>query len=112
MVQEINQSIGHKIRAFRTMRGISQARLANSLGVSAQQVQKYEQGINGVSIGKLKIIAECLSIPITAFLDETIEPLEIDNIRQYLALMKSVNALSYRQRQALTVFVRSLTEIE
>ena len=112
MAQEINQSIGHKIRAFRLVRGVNQSQLADSLGVSCQQLQKYEHGQNRMSVEKLCNIAKYLSIPVSTFLDESVEPLEIDNIRQSLALMQSVNALSHRQRQALITFVRTLVKKE
>lgn len=62
------QEIGLRIRKIRTARGISQMKLAESVGVSFQQIQKYESGVNKVSIEKLKKIAYALNTPIEFFI--------------------------------------------
>ncbi len=46
---------------------LSQKELGNSLGVSFQQIQKYEKGFNRVSAGRLQEIANILAVPITFF---------------------------------------------
>jgi transcriptional regulator with XRE-family HTH domain len=48
---------------------ISQSTLANALGVSLQQMQKYENGINRVGASRLHQIAKVLQIPIASFFD-------------------------------------------
>ncbi len=59
--------IGMRIRTLRQERGLSQAELGNLLGVSFQQVQKYEKGINRVSAGRIHRVAEVLEVPVTFF---------------------------------------------
>jgi transcriptional regulator with XRE-family HTH domain len=59
--------IGRKIRALRLERGLSQSGLADSIGLTFQQLQKYEKGANRVSAGRLHKIAEMLNIPVTFF---------------------------------------------
>ena len=59
--------IGQKIRALRVAKGVSQTTLGDGLGVTFQQVQKYEKGANRVSAGRLQKIAEMLDTPITFF---------------------------------------------
>ena len=59
--------IGRKIRAVRLERGLSQSGLADGIGLTFQQVQKYEKGTNRVSAGRLQRIAELLNIPIMSF---------------------------------------------
>src|SRR5882672_7508313 len=59
--------IGRKIRALRLERGLSQTGLADGIGLTFQQVQKYEKGTNRVSAGRLHRIAELLNVPITFF---------------------------------------------
>ena len=59
--------IGRKIRALRLERGMSQSGLADGIGLTFQQVQKYEKGTNRVSAGRLRQIAEKLDIPVTFF---------------------------------------------
>src|SRR5436305_2115935 len=59
--------IGRKIRALRLERGLSQSGLADGIGLTFQQVQKYEKGTNRVSAGRLQQIAGILNTPITFF---------------------------------------------
>jgi len=59
--------IGQKIRALRVAKNMTQVTLANGLGVTFQQVQKYERGANRVSAGRLQKIADMLDTPITFF---------------------------------------------
>jgi transcriptional regulator with XRE-family HTH domain len=58
--------VGESIRAHRLISGMSQTDLARKLGVSFQQVQKYEKGANRVGAGRLPQIAEIFNIPIGA----------------------------------------------
>ena len=59
--------IGRKIRALRLERGLSQSGLADGIGLTFQQVQKYEKGTNRVSAGRLQRIADILNTPVTFF---------------------------------------------
>jgi DNA-binding XRE family transcriptional regulator len=59
--------IGRKIRALRLERGLSQSGLADGIGLTFQQVQKYEKGTNRVSAGRLQRIAEVLEMPVMFF---------------------------------------------
>jgi transcriptional regulator with XRE-family HTH domain len=56
--------VGARIRIFRTRRGISQGDLAAKIGISFQQVRKYEKGINRAGAGQLSRIAMVLGIPV------------------------------------------------
>ena len=58
--------VGESIRAHRLIAGMSQTDLANKLGVSFQQVQKYEKGANRVGAGRIPLIAEIFGVPISA----------------------------------------------
>src|SRR5579883_3596877 len=62
-------AVGLRIREFRKAIGISQTELAEQVGVTFQQVQKYENGTNRVGAGRLTQIANALDVPITAFFD-------------------------------------------
>jgi transcriptional regulator with XRE-family HTH domain len=59
--------IGRRIRQVRTVKGLSQARLAQMLGISFQQVQKYESGQNRIAAGRLWEIANALDTPVALF---------------------------------------------
>src|SRR6187455_818633 len=62
-------TVGHSIRAHRLMAGMSQAELARRLGVSFQQVQKYEKGLNRVGAGRLQRIAHIFNVHIGKFFE-------------------------------------------
>lgn len=59
--------LGKRIRLRRVELNISQAELGEQLGVSFQQVQKYEKGVNRVGASRLSQIAEALKVPVTFF---------------------------------------------
>jgi transcriptional regulator with XRE-family HTH domain len=59
--------IGRKIRALRHGRGMSQSNLAEGIGLTFQQVQKYEKGTNRVSAARLQRIADILGVDVTFF---------------------------------------------
>jgi transcriptional regulator with XRE-family HTH domain len=59
--------VGRKVRALRLERNMSQEKLGDALGLTFQQVQKYEKGANRISAGRLQRIAEILGVPTTAF---------------------------------------------
>ena len=61
--------VGESIRAHRLIVGMSQSELAGRLGVSFQQVQKYEKGMNRVGAGRLPQIAKIFGVPISALFD-------------------------------------------
>ena len=61
--------IGESIRAHRLIAGMSQSNLAGRLGVSFQQIQKYEKGVNRVGAGRLPQIAKIFQIPVAALFD-------------------------------------------
>lgn len=70
---DLNTYIGQQIRHHRRKRGISMERLADTLGVTYQQVQKIERGKNRVSAARLCVIAHVLRTPLVAFVPATTE---------------------------------------
>jgi transcriptional regulator with XRE-family HTH domain len=70
----VDVEVGQRIRVQRLQSGLSQTSLAEHLGVTFQQVQKYEKGVNRVGASRLTKIANVLGIPVSAFFgahDET-----------------------------------------
>ena len=63
----IDVEVGRRIRLQRTSRGISQADLGKKIGVTFQQVQKYEKGANRVGASRLTRIAKVLGVPVSTF---------------------------------------------
>jgi transcriptional regulator with XRE-family HTH domain len=62
----IDRMVGRNIRIYRLEKGLSQTELADELGLTFQQVQKYEKGTNRVGSGRLLKIATFLGVPVTA----------------------------------------------
>jgi transcriptional regulator with XRE-family HTH domain len=65
--------VGETIRAHRLAAGMSQAQLGKRLGVSFQQVQKYEKGTNRVGAGRLPQLARIFRVPIGALFNDMID---------------------------------------
>src|SRR3954463_9589733 len=61
--------VGKRVRSRRLECGLSQTELANKIGVTFQQVQKYEKGVNRIGASRLQRISEALEVPITFFFD-------------------------------------------
>jgi transcriptional regulator with XRE-family HTH domain len=59
---------GQLIREARIARDLTQMELSELLGVSYQQVQKYEKGSDNISMERLKQIARAMNLPVTAFI--------------------------------------------
>jgi len=64
---QVDDEVGRRVRLRRLQLHISQTELANQLGVSFQQVQKYEKGTNRISAGRLQRISEYLEVPVSFF---------------------------------------------
>ena len=72
--------MGKKIRLRRVEQGISQSDLGEKLGVSFQQVQKYEKGVNRVGASRLQQIAAALDVPVTFFYDSDSKTREVESL--------------------------------
>ncbi len=66
---EMDAHIGMRIRERRILLGLSQEKLAESIGVTFQQVQKYERGTNRVSASRLERVSKALDVPVSFFFE-------------------------------------------
>src|SRR5881628_2173065 len=66
-----DQEVGRRVRSRRLESRLSQTELADKIGVTFQQVQKYEKGVNRIGAGRLQRISEALGVPITFFFSAT-----------------------------------------
>ena len=71
----IDAQVGNRLRLRRMMIGMSQERLGELLGLTFQQVQKYEKGVNRIGAGRLFEIARILGVPIFYFYESVSEQL-------------------------------------
>lgn len=66
----VDMHVGHRIRLRRTLLGLSQEKLGEALGITFQQVQKYERGANRVGASRLYDLASALDVPVSFFFDD------------------------------------------
>ena len=65
----IDKHVGSRVRMRRMMLGMSQEKLGNALGLTFQQVQKYEKGTNRIGASRLQQIAHILQVPVSFFFE-------------------------------------------
>jgi transcriptional regulator with XRE-family HTH domain len=66
----IDIHVGGRVRLRRTMLGMSQDKLAEALGLTFQQIQKYEKGVNRIGASRVFEISRVLGVPIQFFFDD------------------------------------------
>ena len=65
----IDKHVGSRVRMRRMMLAMSQEKLGNSLGLTFQQVQKYEKGTNRIGASRLQQISQILQVPVSFFFE-------------------------------------------
>ena len=95
--QQTDVVVGHNVRFWRLERKMSQTDLANILGLTFQQIQKYENGANRVGASRLMQIALALDVPIHIFFDgagpatnEMESPIHVVGDQQALRLVRAL----------------------
>ena len=114
-LKKIDRNIGEKIYHCRTMLGMSRAELSRAVGVSHQQIVKYENGSNRVSASKLFLLAQRLEKKIDYFYSDALEVVDTaffenrNNSRCFLSLVKKLSKLkNNKQRAALSILIDGL----
>jgi transcriptional regulator with XRE-family HTH domain len=106
--------VGRRIRARRMAKQMSQMDLAGRLGLTFQQVQKYEKGTNRVAAGRLKRIARILEVPILYFFDDTDEfgneSILADGLVENSRALRLMRAYSRIDNSSLQQSILDLTE--
>src|SRR6202162_1144958 len=67
----IDVHVGSRVRLRRNMLGVSKEKLAGSIGLTVQQVQKYERGANRIGASRRHELSQVLDVPVSFFFDET-----------------------------------------
>lgn len=70
----IDVHVGSRVRLRRTMRGMSQEKLGEALGITFQQIQKYEKGTNRIGASRMQQIADALEVPVSFFFEDVPAP--------------------------------------
>lgn len=116
---DYDRALGHVLREIRTAKGFSQMHLGNLVGVTFQQIQKYERGTNRVSFGRFLEIAEVLEVSperiIYRVQKEVREPEAtadrgVSNSRATSALMDELRRFSPESKIKMTHFLRELRD--
>ena len=121
----VDAHVGSRVRLRRMLLGMSQERLGESMGLTFQQVQKYEKGVNRIGASRLFQISKILDVPVQFFFEEapgfdgqapagTAEGeafiLEFLNSREGLELNRAFTAIQDpKQRRAVLDLVRALS---
>lgn len=66
----IDIHVGSRVKLRRTMQGMSQEKLGDALGITFQQIQKYEKGTNRIGASRMQQIAAALKVPVAFFFDD------------------------------------------
>ena len=100
---QVDAFVGNRVRLRRKILGLSQEKLGEALGITFQQVQKYEKGTNRIGASRLFDIAECLNVPISFFFPES----EVDS----LLLGRSAEPISATAQPRATSDVMELVQL-
>jgi transcriptional regulator with XRE-family HTH domain len=122
-VQDIDAHIGLKVRAQRTLLGMSQTELASRVGITFQQIQKYENGTNRMGASRLYAIASALGVsPANFFTDLALRPgqrplatadgVDVMERRETLELVRYYSAIPPNVRSALLSLFRKMADNE
>jgi transcriptional regulator with XRE-family HTH domain len=118
---ELKSKIGEKIREVRRLKGISQTELAEKVGLSYQQIQKYEKGKSSISVERLFQIAYALNVSIKTFFGEDYNKVaegkegyrsELFSEEEVLLIKHFRKIKGDKLRKALIEFLKELTEKE
>lgn len=74
----IDVHVGSRVRLRRTLLGMSQEKLGNALGLTFQQIQKYERGANRIGSSRLYRLSRILDVPVSFFFEEAPDVMATD----------------------------------
>ncbi|MGD9637588.1 MAG: helix-turn-helix domain-containing protein [Alphaproteobacteria bacterium] len=86
--------VGKRLRLRRNILGLSQEQLAKNIGISFQQIQKYEHGTNRISASRLYDISRVLKVPISFFFDDIKNDAELSNQKDCALTLINSNSLN------------------
>ncbi|HYG86463.1 MAG TPA: helix-turn-helix transcriptional regulator [Azospirillum sp.] len=115
--EPVDVHVGARIRLRRTLMGLSQSELGKALGLTFQQVQKYERGANRVSASTLHRMAGILDVPVSFFFDDLPDDLKLPPPvghdaplyrRESLELLRSYHAIPDPIRKQVYELIKAL----
>ena len=94
-IDATDKHVGNRVRMRRLMLEITLEDLAKAVGVSWQQMRKYEVGVNRISASRLQHIAQIIKVPVPFFFEEVTDsikevPAQVNDYRQFMATRDGV----------------------
>jgi transcriptional regulator with XRE-family HTH domain len=123
MAHLVDVHVGKRIRQRRWLVGMTQQKLAESVGIKFQQIQKYETGANRVSASRLWDIADALDVDVSFFFeglkegagkaasDQPKVPADMMGDKEAMDLVRSYYAIPENQRRRLFELARVLSDV-
>lgn len=117
----VDAHVGLRIKLRRTLMGMPQQKLGEAVGLTFQQIQKYERGFNRVSASMLHRIAHALDVPVSFFFDDMRDDLAhrpsggADNEwtrRESLELMRHYYAIPDDRRRQVYELIKAMAKAE
>lgn len=108
-IKKIDKLVGERIAEARISNGLSRTQLASKIGVTHQQLQKYEKGTNRICIGRLLMLCKAVRKPVSYFVTE--EAISMPTLHRRLALEVSRNFMNIKSEAhqvAVATLVKSL----
>ena len=109
-----DKTIGLRIQELRLARGLSREQLAKKIGVTHQQLQKYEKAINRISVGRLVLIANALDKNVEFFFEDIDGFIPTNSKRQRLSMELSREFLQIKDvgvQDSLVMLTRNLNRV-
>ena len=117
----VDVHVGSRVKLRRTILGMSQMQLAGQIGVTFQQVQKYERGTNRISASRLYDLSKVLDVPVSFYFDDMLEeivgkrsmPMPGDPMakREVLDMVRAYHAIpDAGVRKSLFDMIKALTQ--
>ena len=108
--------VGQRVRMRRVMCGLSQTALADKIGLTFQQLQKYESGVNRISASKLWLIAQQLDSPVQWFFTDAVagknQTTEFGTKRETLELVRNFMNIPAESRKHFLLLAQSVASAD
>ncbi len=112
--QDLDRHVGERIRQQRILLGWNQIQLAGRVGITCQQANKYEKGVNRITAGRLYTIAEALGVDVDFFFEGLLGEQNVAPTPQQRIVLDFVHKFTFitkkTHREALSDLVRALAQ--
>lgn len=113
-ITDLDLIIGRRVREIRLERGIDSKTLCKHLGITGQQLSKYEKALNRVSATSLYKISQFLRVPLLSFYDQDSSPYIKQDMKEntLMGLIKALDKIPAASRKYLVKFLEALNDTD